>query len=85
MLPGSSQRKHLTTDVKQVYGLKYSRLTAVQLMRRMTGDPWTRVVTVLGAGTVTLLALAEEYAALPGAVAGFGAALAIGAYDRARR
>ena len=54
-------------------------------MRRMTGDPWTRVVTVLGAGTVTLLTLAEEYAALPGAVAGFGAALAIGAYDRARR
>ena len=51
----------------------------------MTGDPWTRLVTVLGAGTVTLLTLSEEYAALPGAVAGFGAALAIGAYDRARR
>jgi hypothetical protein len=28
--------------------------------------------------------LAEEYAALPGAVAGFAAALAIGAWDAAR-
>ena len=54
-------------------------------MRRMTGDPWTRLVAVLGAGTVTLLTLSEEYAALPGAVAGFGAALAIGAWDRARQ
>ena len=57
----------------------------MDLLRRMTGDPWTRLVTVLAAGSVTLLTLAEQYAALPGAVAGFGAALAIGAYDRARR
>ena len=57
----------------------------MDLVRRMTGDPWTRLVAVLGAGTVTLLSLAEEYAALPGAVAGFGAALAIGAHDRARQ
>ena len=57
----------------------------MDLVHRMTGDPWTRLVTVVGAGTVTLLTLAEEYAALPGAVAGFVAALAIGAYDRARQ
>ena len=57
----------------------------MDLTRWMTGDPWTRLVCVLGAGTVTLLTLVEEYAALPGAVAGFGAALAIGAYERARR
>lgn len=54
-------------------------------MRRMTGDPWTRLVAVLGGGTVTLLTLSEEYVALPGAVAGFGAALAIGAWDCARQ
>ena len=51
----------------------------------LAGDPWTRLVTVLGAGTVTLLTLGEEYAALPGAVAGFGAALVIGAHDRAHQ
>ena len=57
----------------------------MDLLRRMTGDPWTRLVTVLAAGSVTLLTLAEQYAALPGAVAGFGAALAVGAYDRQRQ
>ncbi|MET1058615.1 MAG: hypothetical protein ABWX84_03405 [Nocardioides sp.] len=57
----------------------------MDLTRRMTGDPWTRLVSVIGAGTVTVLTLSEEYAALPGAVVGFGAALAIGAYDRARQ
>ena len=51
----------------------------MELIRRLTGDPWTRLVAVLGAATVTLLTFAEEYAALPGAVTGFGAALAIGA------
>ena len=38
----------------------------MELLRRMTGDPWTRLVTVLAAGCVTLLTLAEQYAALPG-------------------
>ena len=57
----------------------------MELIRRLTGDPWTRLVAVLGAATVTLLTFAEEYAALPGAVTGFGAALAIGAYDRAHQ
>jgi hypothetical protein len=57
----------------------------MRIVRRMTGDPWTRLVAVLGAGTVTLLTLSEEYAALPGAGAGFGAPLAIGAWGRPRQ
>ena len=56
----------------------------MHLLERMTADPWCRLVTVLGAGTVTLLTLAEEYAALPGAVVAFAAALVIGHQERVR-
>ena len=54
------------------------------MLERMTSDPWCRVATVVGAGTVTLLTLLEEYATLPGVAAAFGAALVIGHRDRIR-
>jgi hypothetical protein len=51
----------------------------VHLLERLTADPWTRTMSVLGAGTVGLLACYGQYAALPGAAVAVGAALVIGA------
>ena len=55
-----------------------------ELRRLVSTDPWAHVLVVLAFLTVTLLALHERWAALPGAVAAYGAALWVGSRDHVR-
>ena len=55
-----------------------------ELRRLLSTDPWAHVLLVLAFLTVTLLALHERWAALPGAVAAYGAALWVGSRDHVR-
>jgi hypothetical protein len=54
------------------------------LRRLLSTDPWAHELLVLAFLTITLLALHERWAALPGAVAAYGAALWVGSRDHVR-
>ena len=55
-----------------------------RLRRLVASDPWAHALLVLAFLTVSLLALHERWAALPGALAAYGAALWVGSREHAR-